>query len=143
MSTQHFSLSFVVDRSPGEVFNIIKDVSSWWSGLYNEQFEGKSDSKDDEFSFRAGNGAHYSRQRLIEIIPGKRLVWLVIESELNFLKNRSEWTGTKIIFDVAKKESQTAITFTHEGLHPKVECYNSCAPVWTQYLEQKLLSSLQ
>lgn len=143
MSIQHFSISFVVDRSTDEVFNIIKEVRNWWAGLYNEQFEGKSDKKDDEFSFRAGDGAHYSRQRLTEIIPGKRLVWLVTESELNFLKNRSEWTGTKIIFDIAKNESQTVITFTHEGLNPEKECFNSCAPAWKQYLTGQLLSSLQ
>jgi uncharacterized protein YndB with AHSA1/START domain len=138
METSDFTLTLLVDQSPKEVFNAIKNVRGWWSGLYSEEFEGRTDKLDEEFTFRAGEGAHYSNQKLKEIIPDKKLVWLVTDSNLTFLENKTEWTGTKIIFEISKKGNKTQIRFTHEGLVPEVECYDSCAPALTQYLKEKL-----
>lgn len=139
MSTQDFTTTILADRSPEEVFNAIKNVRQWWSGYYSEEITGNTEELHDEFSFRAGKGAHYSRQKLIEVVPGKKIVWLVTDSELSFLENKNEWTGTKIIFEISKKENKTQLVFTHEGLVPEIECYDSCAPAWTKYLENKLL----
>ena len=145
MKNQNFTTTFLVDQNPEEVFNAIKNVRGWWSGLYSEEFEGETNKLNDEFTFRAGDGAHYSKQKLIELIPGKKIAWLVTDSNLNFLENKNEWTGTKIIFEISGPDSyrggnKTQIRFTHEGLVPKVECYESCAPSWTKYLNEKLLN---
>ena len=142
MKTSDFTLTLLVDQSPKEVFNAIKNVRGWWSGLYEEEFEGSADKLNGEFTFRAGEGVHYSKQKLIELIPGKKVGWLVTDSNLTFLENKNEWTGTKIIFEIAKKGNKTQIRFTHEGLVPEVECYDSCAPVWTQYLNERLLNQI-
>jgi hypothetical protein len=139
MTNQNFTVTLLADQTPEEVFNAVKNVRQWWSGYYSEEITGNTEKLHDEFSFRAGEGAHYSRQKLVEVVPGKKIVWLVTDSELSFLEKKNEWTGTKIIFEISKKGSKTQLVFTHEGLMPGIECYDSCAPAWTKYLQNKLL----
>lgn len=138
MNNNDFTKTFHVEQSPTEIFEAIKDVRSWWSGLYGEEFEGDSEKTGDEFSFHAGGGAHYSKQKLIELIPDKKIVWRVTDSNLTFLEKPGEWTGTKICFNISKQGDKTEVRFTHEGLVPKIECYNECSNAWNQYLQQFL-----
>ena len=139
MNNQNFSVTLLVDQTPEEVFNAVINVRKWWSGYYAEEIVGSTEKLNDEFSFNAGGGAHYSKQKLVEVIHGKKIVWLVTDSELSFLEKTNEWMGTKIIFEISKKVGQTQLIFTHEGLVPKIECYDSCSPAWSQYLQNKLL----
>lgn len=138
MSNSHFTISFLTDQTPQQLFHAILQVRQWWSGYYSEQFEGESNRLDDVFSFRAGDGAHYSRQQLTEFIPNRKVVWLVTESYLSFMEKRDEWTGTKLRFDISEEGGKTKLSFTHEGLTPVLTCYSSCAPAWTNYLQNKL-----
>ncbi|MBL7856377.1 MAG: SRPBCC domain-containing protein [Cyclobacteriaceae bacterium] len=138
MTTSDFRLTLKTEQTPQEVFNTIINVRKWWTGYYNEEFLGSTERLNDEFSFRAGGGAHYSKQKLVEVIPNKKVVWLITDSELSFLKKRDEWTGTKVIFEITEVDNKTHLSFTHEGLTPEIECYDSCASAWTLYLENKL-----
>lgn len=140
MSKNDFTTSLLVSQTTEEVFKAVLNVRGWWSGYYLEEFTGDTEKLNDEFCFRAGEGAHYSKQKLVEVIPGKKIVWLITESELTFLENAHEWTGTRVIFEISKKDGKTQLTFIHEGLTPEMECYDSCAPAWTQYVQNKLLS---
>ena len=139
MKTRDLTINILVDQTPEEVFNAVRNVRGWWSGYYTEEIKGDTEKLNDEFSFRAGSGAHYSKQKLVEVIPNKKIVWLVTDSKLDFLEKKDEWTSTKVIFDISVKDHKTQLIFTHEGLTPEVECYNSCAPAWTQYLKNKLV----
>lgn len=142
MNNQEFTLTLSVDQSPTEVFEAIKYVPGWWSGMHDEQFEGKWDEVNDEFSFTAAGGAHYNRQKLVELVPGKKIVWLVTESELSYIVDTDEWVGTQICFELFEEDKGTKIVFTHKGLTPEVECYGSCSVSWTDYLQQRLLKAL-
>lgn len=143
MTAANFTFTLITEQSPEQVFQVIKDVRSWWSGLYSEEFTGSAEKLHDEFSFRAGEGAHYSKQKLVEVIPNKKLSWLITESELTFLEKTDEWVGTKMIFEISENEGKTRVTFTHDGLTPEVECYDSCAPAWSMYLKDKLAPLIQ
>lgn len=138
MKNDNFSLVFLLDQSPRVIFDAINAVPAWWS----EDFEGASTALNDEFVVRFGD-VHYSRQRLTELVPDQRVVWLVTDSRLSFLVDKSEWTGTRVVFELQPMGGQTQFTFTHEGLHPAIECYRDCSNGWTQFLQHSLLSLIK
>jgi hypothetical protein len=126
MSEQNFTAVFTVDQTPEEAFAAINDVRGWWSG----EIEGTTDKLGKEFTYRYKD-VHYSKQKITELIPGKKMVWLVKDSHLNFTQDPTEWTGTEITFAVSKKGGKTEIHFTHRGLHPEVECFTGCSSAWS------------
>jgi hypothetical protein len=134
MKQDNFVYSFHTSKPVEEVFELLLDVRQWWYGLFEETIQGESNSEGDLFTFKAGGGMHNTTQKLIELIPGKRIVWLVTESELTFLSEPSEWKGTKIQFDLSANGKGTTVTFTHEGLVPQIECYDNCSAAWMGYL---------
>ncbi len=137
---QHFTTTLLVEQSPKQVFNAVVNVRGWWQGLYAEEIRGNTQNLHDEFTFRAGDGAHYTKQKLVEVVPDQKVVWLVTLSKLTFISKQDEWQGTKIIFDITKKGDKTELRFTHEGLVPEVECYDACSKAWQQYMQEKLLA---
>ncbi len=135
MSKQDFTYSFESSKSTETIFETLLDVRKWWFGVYEETITGKSKKVNDEFNFKAGGGVHDTTQKLVELIPNKKIAWLVTASNLTFLKKPGEWLNTKFYFELAKAGSKTKITFTHEGLTPSIECYKDCSGGWTQYLQ--------
>lgn len=138
MSTQDFTTTFVVNKTPQEVFDAVNNVREWWS----EGVEGGTHQLNDEFVY-VYQDLHYSKQKLIEVVPNKKVVWLVTDSQLNFVNEKNEWTGTKISFEIAQKDNQTQLRFTHLGLVPENECFDACSGGWTTYINslQKLIST--
>ena len=123
--TEDFTVTIELEKSSGDVFKAITtDVARWWGG---KDLNGNTTKLNDEFVIHHP-GAHYSKQRVVEIIPGKKVVWLVTESELSWLeKDKHEWTNTQLIFEIAAVGDKTLLRFTHQGLVPEKECYERCA----------------
>lgn len=141
MSKRDISTSFTVDRTPGEVFAAINDVAGWWSG----KISGSAAKLGDAFTYRYQD-MHVSKQRVAEFVPGRKVVWLVVDSKLNFVANKKEWNGTKITFDIAKKGDKTEVRFTHVGLDASHECYEDCNSAWGSLVKvnlRKLIASGQ
>ena len=133
---QDYTAAITVGKTPEEVFNSVAAITKWWS----KDFEGSSTKLNDEFVI-CHPGAHYSKQKLVEVIPNRKVVWLVTESNLDWLeKDTHEWTNTKMIFDITKTENKTVLHFTHEGLVPEKECYARCSQGWNMVIKQWLFN---
>ncbi|MBS0031051.1 SRPBCC family protein [Chitinophaga sp. 22321] len=135
MEGKDFTTTILVDQSPKEVFDAINNVRGWWQG----EIKGGTDKLNDEFTYRMGD-VHFSKQKVVEITPGKRVVWLITESRISFVSHKEEWLNTKVIFDISKEGEKTKITFTHHGLVPAIECYDGCSGAWGQLVEKSLFS---
>lgn len=138
MNHSDFTTSILIDQTPKEVFNAITNVRGWWS----EGIEGNTVHLGDEFTFEVKD-VHYSKQKLVEVIPDKKVVWLITESHMTFIEKNDEWTGTKVIFEIFEKGHKTQLVFTHEGLNPEVECYGACSPAWTEYIQHSLFNLIK
>ena len=133
MNDQHFTTTFMVDQTPEEAIGAIKNVRGWWS----EEIEGSTDKLGDEFTYRYKD-VHSCKMKLIEVIPHKKVVWLVVDNYFNFTEDKSEWKGTRITFEVSEKDNQTEIRFTHLGLVPEYECFDICSNAWGSYMNGSL-----
>jgi len=73
---------------------------------------------------------HRSKQKITEFVLSKKVVWHVLDGHLGFVEDKSEWKGTDIVFEFAKKGNKTEVHFKHMGLVPAYECYNKCSNAW-------------
>jgi hypothetical protein len=126
MKNQNYSASFTVSQTPQQVFDAINNVRGWWSG----EIEGDTDKPGARFTYRVPN-VHRSTQKITEFIPGKKIVWHVSDARLDFVKDKSEWKGTDIVFEIGNKDGKTEVRFTHIGLAPVCECYDGCSNGWS------------
>lgn len=129
----NFTTTFTVDQTPEEAFAAINNVQGWWTG----EIEGSTAQLGDEFSYRYED-IHYSKQRITEFIPGKKVVWHVLEAQLNFTQDKTEWQGTDITFEITRQGDKTEVRFTHVGLVPEFECFDSCSNAWGFYINSSL-----
>jgi uncharacterized protein YndB with AHSA1/START domain len=133
MTSQNFHSTLTVPQSPEEVFAAITNPKKWWTG----DIEGSTDQVGDEFFYRYGD-VHYSKQKITELLPGHKVVWQVVDSQLSGPEDLSEWTGTEIIFEISRAEGQTELRFSHLGLVPEFECFDSCSSAWGFYINGSL-----
>ena len=146
MKENSFTTTFTVDQSPAQAFAAITNVRGWWSG----EIEGPTDEPGATFTYRYAD-IHRSTQQITELVPGRRVAWHVVDAYLDFVEDKSEWTGTDITFDITPTSSgspggmgggcppcQTEVRFTHVGLAPDVECFDSCSNAWGFYINGSL-----
>ena len=128
-----FTATFTVDKTPAEVFSAINNVRGWWSG----EIEGNTERLGEVWTYQYQD-IHCSKQEITEFVPGERVVWHVLDGYLNFTEDKTEWTGTDLAFDIVPKGDQTEVRFTHRGLVPEFECFDSCSSAWGFYIKASL-----
>ena len=135
MQDHDFTTGFAVDQTPEEVFHAINNVRGWWS----EELEGSTDQRGAEFMYRYQD-VHRCRIEITEFVPGRKVLWRVLENYFSFTEDRTEWTGTEISFEIARKGNQTEVRFAHLGLVPDYECFDVCSNAWGSYINGSLRS---
>ena len=133
MSGQNYTTAIVVNQTPHEAFAAINNVRGWWSG----EIAGDTDTLGAEFTYRVPD-VHYCKMRIVELLPGKKVVWHVLDSDISYTRVKNEWNDTRISFEIFTKGAKTEIRFTHIGLVPTDECYGSCSDAWGSLIQGSL-----
>lgn len=82
--------------------------------------------------FRFGAVARLS-WRVDELVPGRRVAWSSVDVP-------PEWTGTRLVFEIAPAGDRTDFRFTQTGLPDRYADYGCFAYLWGQYVRSlKLL----
>jgi hypothetical protein len=135
MTERGFSTTITVAATPDQAFAAINDVRAWWS----HDIDGTADAVDAQFTF-FGKDVHRSQIRVDELVAGQRVVWHVVDNYLSFVADHSEWTDTRIVFEISPAAGGTQICFSHVGLVPAYECYDACSNAWAFFIEGSLRS---
>ncbi len=133
MTDHNFTTTFTVRQTPEQAFAAINDVRGWWS----EAIDGSTDRLGEEFAYRYKD-LHRCRIKVIDLVPGRRVAWHVVDNYFSFTKDKTEWTGTDIVFEISQHGGETEIRFTHLGLVPEYECYDVCSDGWGTYINLSL-----
>ena len=134
---QDFSLSLTVTASAKETTKRIAQVDLWWA----KNFKGRAGKLNDEFSVHFGDT--YVNFRISETIPDRKIVWLVTDCNLHWIKAKKEWNNTEVVWSLAEKDGKTRIDFVHKGLTPASECFESCEPGWTHHIKDSLVKLIE
>jgi len=137
MKNKDFTCSITANVTAEEATEAISQVWVWWA----KDFTGRAEKLDDEFTVRFGET--FVTFNITELVPNTRVVWTATDCYLPWLNDKTEWTGTKLIFGISTENDQTTINFRHQGLVPDVECYDMCVKGWTQYIPGSLLKLLR
>lgn len=126
---QSFTTTFWVDRTPQAAFEAITDVRGWWS----QEVEGVTDRVGGEFEHHYKD-IHRCTIRVTELVPGRKVTWLILDNYFDFIEDQSEWKDTEVVFEIFEKDGGAEVRFTHAGLIPDLECYDVCSNAWGGYL---------
>lgn len=142
MSDNSFTATFLVDQTPDVAFAAINNVRGWWS----EDIDGPTDQLGAEFRYSSEvqldgeTVIHRCTMKIEEFVPSEKVVWHCLENYFSFTKDKTEWTDTKIIFEISAEGDRTRVRFTHLGLLPEYECFDVCTNAWSGYVASSLKS---
>lgn len=143
MTDHSYHTILAVEATPERVYAAVNDVRGWWS----EDLEGRTDTIGAEFAFHGnheGVNVHRALIRVTDLVPGKRVEWHVVENHFTFTSDQTEWTDTRIVFEIAPSDSGpdgrsgSEIRFSHLGLEPDDECFDVCSHAWAFFLDDSL-----
>jgi Activator of Hsp90 ATPase homolog 1-like protein len=135
MENKNFSRSISANISAAEAINKISKVTDWWGITCT----GKSEKLNDQFVVKMGGDSFFDFV-ISEMIPEKKVVWLVTDCNMPWYADKKEWKNTKLIFDFTEGDGATMLNFTHEGLTSDVACYKDCERGWTHWITKSLHS---
>ncbi|MEP6677332.1 MAG: hypothetical protein ABJA78_19380 [Ferruginibacter sp.] len=136
MKTENFNCSITANTSTQRAVESISNVSGWWA----TNVTGNSQQLNDVFTVRFGKT--FATIKVLEFVPGKKIMWHVIDSLVPLFKNEKQWNDTKMLWEITPENNAVRISFTHIGLTPETECYTDCVMGWSFFVKESLFKLL-
>ncbi len=128
MENKDFHRAITVNTSAAEVMKKISQVGHWWA----KNFKGSAEKLNDKFTVTFGQT--FVDFQISEFVPDKKIVWKVTDCNLHWIQAKKEWNGTEVVFELTPKNEAIQLDFTHVGLVPGVECYETCEEGWSGHI---------
>ena len=96
-------------------------LAGWWT----TQTEGEGNKVGNVVKFRFGAGGF--DMRVVELQPGKQVLWQVVEGP-------PEWIGTKVSWELKQEGDYVIVLFKHQGWKEPVEFMHHCSTKWGIFL---------
>jgi len=128
----NYHTTIFVDASPDEVMKKISQVNRWWA----KSFSGRAERMNDKFNVTFGET--FVDFQVNELVPNKKVSWEVSDCNLHWVREKKEWQGTRIVFELSVEKGMTRLDFTHFGLVPEAECYKDCEVGWNGHITVSL-----
>ena len=116
MSNQNYTATISVEQSPKEAFDAIRNVQ-WMVVGRNQRKHRQESATSSSITTRT---YHTCTMKLVELVPGKGVAWLVTDNYFSFTEDKTEWKGTKVVFDIAKKGDEDRDPLHARGSGPCV-----------------------
>lgn len=136
MHKQDYTTTITVRTTAQEIFNAINRVADWWT----PNFEGSANAVNDIFTVRFGET--FITIKITELVPYQKITWQVIDCYKHWLRDKKEWAGTTLHWEISTENDTAKISFMHWGLIPGIECYNACEKAWNFYITESLYKFL-
>ncbi|MBS1659662.1 MAG: SRPBCC domain-containing protein [Bacteroidetes bacterium] len=136
MNRLDFSCSFTAEATPAAAFDVVNRVTEWWT----ENIDGSTKNLGDVFTVDFGKT--FLTMKIVESVPGQRVVWEVVDCFIHFVNDNKEWQGTHLVWEILPEGGMTQVRLTHQGLVPQVECYDNCVQGWTFYVKTSIYDLL-
>jgi len=133
MENHDYNATIHVNVTAQEAFEKISSVSEWWIS----NVEGNTQKLNDVFTVSLGTT--WKKFKIIEVVPDKKVVWLITDCCLPWNDDTTEWKNTRIVWEVSATKDSTQISFTHVGLGD-LDCGNQCMNSWNNYIKQSLFN---
>lgn len=132
MKNENYQISLTVNADAKKAFENICNVAGWWTG----NIEGNSKKLNDVFTVHFGET--FVTFEVTQFKPYTRILWLVTDCNLHWLKDKKEWKNTIINWQVSENNDSTTIVMTHIDLIFEIECYESCEKGWNFFTGESL-----
>lgn len=113
---------------------ILIDLDKWWST--------RIERHDAGFTVRFNNS--HATFAIEDNHQPHRFSWLCTAAHMIIedVPDRTEWTGTRLNWHVVPDKTGSRITLTHQGLTPRIACFDVCQRGWQHFFETSLRNLL-
>jgi len=129
---KNYEHTITVTLAPDRVFDALtKEMSNWWTEMTSvvREVGDKTTAKFEDGTTWSFEVVKLEKNKLIELrCYEANHIHPVTTPEM-----RTEWENTTLRFDIASRDGDTDIHFTHIGLTPEVKCYDICHSGWDHF----------
>jgi len=137
MKQENYHCAITVPISAQLAFDAVTArISEWWA----KNIKGNAVHLHDIFTVYFGKTS--GTFKIVDLVPGKRIVWFTADCYLDIFQNKQVWKDSTIVWEFTPVENATQITMTHIGLFPGVECFEDCRQGWDFYIKESLFRFL-